>query len=61
MSQLPVTAQFYLESKGKYILRREGKRTQKTRREARPWPDFDSSFYMFVLRPLGLTYLNWAS
>ena len=26
-----------------------------------PWPNFGSSFYMFLLVPLSLPYVNWAS
>ena len=63
--QLLVTAQLYLENKGKYTSRREGMLTQKTwreewERERDPQP-FGSSFYMFFSSPLGLPYVNWAS
>ena len=47
--QLCVTAQFYLKSKGKYILEAEEMPTQRMRREKRP------------LLPLGLPYVKWAS
>ena len=60
--QLCVTAQFYLENKGNASLRYKGMVTQKTRRRERerdPRP-FDSSFYMFFLLPLDLSYVNWA-
>ena len=51
-----VTAQFYLASKGKYILEAWERPTQKRER-----PSLGSSFYMFFLLPLSLPYLNWAS
>ena len=57
-----VTAQCYLESKGKYIL--EGMRAcwpKRPEEKRGPQPNFDSSFYMFFLLPLGLPYVNWAS
>ena len=63
--QLGVTAQFYLASKGKYILlevRLKFDSTQNTRREGKPWLSFGSSFYMFFFfLPLSLSYVNWAS
>ena len=53
--QLCITAQFYLESKGKYILKAWGLANPKDmkRRESSPPPNFDSSFYMFFSPPPG--------
>ena len=62
--QLHVTAQFYLESKGKYILEAWGMRAcwPKRHEEKRgPQPSFGFSFYTFLLLPLGLPCVNWAS
>ena len=76
MLQLCVTAQFYLENKGKYILevwghadpkdvkRREREREKRAR--ACAW-ERDSPgplaplFIRFFSSPLGLPYVNWAS
>ena len=58
--QLCVTAQFYLQSKGKYILEAWVQANPKHMKRS-PWPHFGSSFYMFFLLPLSLTYINWAS
>ena len=53
--QLHVTAQFYLESKGEYILEVWGRADPKDPKEKRgPRPNFGSSFYIFFLLPLGL-------
>jgi len=35
--------------------------TQKMEEKRGPWPNFDSSFYMFFPPPLGLPYINEAS
>ena len=74
--QLHVTAQFYLENKGKYILevwghanpkdlkRKERKResTPKRVRVNERAPALWLLFlYVFFLLPLGLSYVNWAS
>ena len=59
--QLRVTAQFYLESKGKYTLEAWGPAApgDKNRREA-PQPNFGSSFYMFFPPPgPALCKLGW--
>ena len=58
--QLRVTAQFYLESKGKYILEVWGNANPKDaeKREA-PKPIFAPLF--IFLSPLDLPYVNWAS
>ena len=61
VSQPCVTAQFHLESKGKYILRHEGGLTQKTRREEKP---LAQSWLLFlcVFSPAPEPALvNWAS
>ena len=62
--QFRVTAQFYLESKGKYILKAcmpsgHADPKDRKRREA-PGPIL-ASLFMFFLLPLGLPYVNWAS
>ena len=50
--QLHVTVQFYLESKGKYILEAGGNADPKDRREERPpQTNFGSSFYVFSPPP----------
>ena len=60
--QLCVTVQFYLESKGKYILETWGQADPKDAKKKRiPQPNFGSSFYMFFLLPLSLPYVNRAS
>ena len=62
VSQLCVTARFYLESKGK--IHPQGMRAclpKRLQEKRGPWPSFGSSFYMFFLFPLGLPYVNWAS
>ena len=60
--QFHVTAQFYLESKGKYILKacghansKDGKRREK---EEKP-PVLRLLFLCFLLLLLGLPYVNW--
>ena len=58
--QVHVTAQFYLESKGKYSFQAWGHANPKNRREA-PRPNFGPSVYIFFLLPLSLPYVNWAS
>ena len=66
--QLCVTARFYLENKGKYILEAWGhddpkdpkRRERESMRERDPWP-FGSSFYVFLFLCLGLPSVNWAS
>ena len=52
--QLRVTAQFYLENKGKYILEAWGHDDPKNaeKRDRDLWP-FGSSFYMFFSPPPG--------
>ena len=52
-----VTAQFYLASKGKYILEAWGQTSPKEG----PQYILASSFYLFVSFPLGLPYANWVS
>ena len=56
-----VTAQFYLESEGKYILEAWGHADPKDvkRREA-PSPILAPPFTFFVLLTLGMPYVNWA-
>ena len=50
--QLHVTAQFYLESKGKYILNVWGHADPKdSKRKEVPWPSFGSSFYVSFSPP----------
>ena len=61
LSELRVTAQFYLESKGKFILEEWGKANPKRCKKRGLQPNFGFSFYMFFLLPLGLPYVNWAS
>ena len=52
-----VTAQFYLESKGKYMVEAGGLANSKDMKR-RPWLNFSSSFYMyFFLLPLSLLLL----
>ena len=58
--QLCVTAQFYLESKGKYIFEAWGQANPKDAKRS-PGLNFGSSFYMFFLLPLNLPYVNWAN
>ena len=74
--QLRVTAQFYSENKGKYILevcrpKRHGEKRERenTRAKESVWEwesdserpwPFGSSFYVFFLLPLGLPCVNWA-
>ena len=60
--QFHITAQFYLENKGKYILEAWWHADPKDRkgRERDPRP-FGSCFCMFFPLPLGLPYVNWAS
>ena len=55
--QLNVTAQFYLERKGKYNL----EQIQKMQREEKPQLNFGSSFCIFFFLPLSLLYVIWAS
>ena len=61
--QLRVTAQFYLENKGKYILEARGhddpKNAEKGERETSG--PLAPLFICFFLLPLGLPYVNWAS
>ena len=45
-----VTAQFYLESKGKYMLEAGGLANSKDTKR-RPWLNFSSSFYMYFFSP----------
>ena len=60
--QLRVTAQFYLESKGKYILEAWGHANPKdSKRRQAPGPILAPLFICFFLLPLGLPYVNWAS
>ena len=55
-------AQFYLASKGKYILEEWGQADPKdTKRRETQRLNFGSSFYTFFLLPLSLSYVNWAS
>ena len=60
--QLRVTAQFYLESKGKYILEvwrnAEPKDVKRRAALAQFWLFF-FFFFMFFLLPLGMPYVNW--
>ena len=59
--QLYVIAQFYFESKGKYILEERGNANPKdTKREASS-PILASLFICFFLLPLGLPFVSWAS
>ena len=57
--QLRVTAQFYLENKGKYILEAWGQADPKGMKRSLQL-NFGSSFCFFHL-PLSLPYVNWAS
>ena len=59
--QLCVKAPFYLESKGKYILKVWGGLTQKTWGEEKPSSPILAPLFMFFLLPLSLPYINWAS
>lgn len=56
-----VTAQFYLESKGKPSWRCEGMPTQKTQREEKLRHNLGSSFSVLFLLPLGLPRVRWPS
>ena len=56
-----VTAQFHLESKGKYILRHEGGLTQKTRREEKPLALSWLLFLCVFSPPPEPALVNWAS
>ena len=65
--QLCVTAQFYLENKGKYILEawghanpKDAKRREREHAWERDPHPFGSSCYM-LFPPLGLPCVNWAS
>ena len=57
--QLCVTAQFYLENKGKYILHDDPKDAK--RRERETPGTLAPLFICFFLLPLGLAYVNWGS
>ena len=57
--QLGITAQFYLVSKGKYILKAWGRADPRDVKRSRR-PNFGSSFYVFLL-PLSLPYVKQAS
>ena len=68
--QLCVTAQFYLENKGKYILKawehadpRNAKRREKEKErvQARDQPLAFWLLFLHVFPPPGLPYVNWAS
>ena len=59
MDEPSVIVQFYLASKGKYILEAWGRADPKDTNRS-PWLNFGSSFYVFLL-PLSLPYVNWAS
>ena len=58
--QFHATAQFYSESKRKYILKEWGSANPKNvkRREV-PGPNVAPLFICFILLPLGLPYVNW--
>ena len=56
-----VTAQFYLASKGKYILKVWGKQTQKKQREERHLAQFLLLFLHVFSPPLDLPCVNWGS
>ena len=59
--QLRVTAQFYSESKGKYIFKIWGKADPKDgERWEVSYPNFFSFFLLVFLLPLNLPYVNWA-
>ena len=61
MLQLRVTAQFYLESKEKYILEAwEHADPKDTKRREAPSPNL-AIFTCFFILPLDLPYVNWAS
>ena len=59
--QLCVTAQFYLESKGKYILEAWGHADPKDTKRREASVPILAPLFMFFLLPLGLPYVNWAS
>ena len=60
--QLYVTAHFYLESKGKYILEAWGQANPKdAKRRKAPSSILAPLFIRFFLLPLSLSYVNWAS
>ena len=59
--QLHVTAQFYLESKGKHTLEAWGHVIPKDVKRRKASSLILASFYMFFLLSLGLPYVNWAS
>ena len=69
--QLHVTAQFYLENKGKYILEawghanpKDAKReieTESMRGRERETPGPLAPLFIWFSPPLGLPYVNWAS
>ena len=54
------TAQFYLESKGKYIHKAWGHADPICKKKGEAWPSFGSFFYTLFLLPLGQSYVNWA-
>ena len=56
-----VTAQFYLASKGKYILKAWGQTDSKEAKWKVEQLNFGSSFYIFFLLPLSLPYVHWTS
>ena len=57
--QLHFTVQFYLKSKGKYILEAWGNFDPKDRREERPPIPILAPLFMFSHLPLGLPCVNW--
>ena len=60
--QLRVTAQFYLENKGKYILKTWGHANPKDARIRERAPALWLLFlHVFIPSPVGLLYVNWAS
>ena len=59
--QLPVTAQFYLVCKGKYILEAWGHANPKDTKRKISGPILAPLFKCFFLLPLGLPFVNWAS
>ena len=62
LSELRVTAQFYLESKGKYILEVWGHADPKDmKRRERPLALWLLFLYVFFFLSMGLPYVNWAS
>ena len=59
--QLCVTAQFYLESKGKYILEAWGHADPKDTKRREASVPILAPLFMFFLLPPSLPYVNWAS